>query len=417
MNLSKKRWLRGILLVSIIAMVGVVFSVGIVVADGHEDACPLDETATVTWVSPRGTLEVMDDYPLWIATEMGYFDELGIEVQLEPGPIGGANVMSLLPEGQADVGYPSPGVLTASIDADIPVILGFAMIKGQVFNFAVRPDSGIESIADFPGKTIALGSAGWQPIVDPILVEQGIDPSEVTYVEAGNQWAQSVDQGQADIALAWQGLKAQWTAIGLDFNYLIGSDFSNDPSNGYAIRAEDLGDEEKTRVLTCFFRGVAMGLEFGRVNPLAAAQITYGQFPALQEQMDPPLALESLGELMDAYNAGYESGDGYGYSDEENWQNYLDRIADLGQTQRLLDVSEVVTNQFVESSNAFDADRVAADAEGFELSEEWAEVAEMHAMEDDMSDEDMDDEDMEDEDMDDEDMEEGDDEDSESDDG
>ncbi|RMF80181.1 MAG: ABC transporter substrate-binding protein [Chloroflexi bacterium] len=367
----KNRGFRWVLLVSILALVGSIVPAGIVFSQDDVE-CGTGETASITWVSPRGTLEVMDDYPLWVATEMGYFEELGLDVQLEPGPLGGANVMSLLPEGQADVGYPSPGVLTSSIDADIPIILAFEMVAGQVFDFAVRADSDIQTIADLEGKTISLGSAGWQPIVDPILMEQGIPLDSVTYVEAGNQWGQAVDQGQADVALAWEGLRAQWDSIGLDFRYLIGTEFSNDPSNGYAIRAADLEDPDQVAVLTCFFRGVAMGLEFARVNPQAAAQITYNQFPALQEQMTPELALESMRQLAFLYNQTNAEGHGYGFSDVDNWQSYLDRVAELGQTQRQLSADEVVTNFFVEAANDFDHDAVAEDAMNFELSEEWA---------------------------------------------
>src|SRR4051812_48085517 len=73
--------------------------------------CPVSPTAKLVWVSPRGTLEVMDDYPLWVAKKLGYFEQMGIDIELQPGPLGGANVMSLLPEKKADVGFPSPGVL------------------------------------------------------------------------------------------------------------------------------------------------------------------------------------------------------------------------------------------------------------------------------------------------------------------
>ncbi|MCB1487316.1 MAG: ABC transporter substrate-binding protein, partial [Bauldia sp.] len=27
----------------------------------------------IRWVSPRGTLEVLDDYPYWVAKKFGYF--------------------------------------------------------------------------------------------------------------------------------------------------------------------------------------------------------------------------------------------------------------------------------------------------------------------------------------------------------
>jgi NitT/TauT family transport system substrate-binding protein len=334
----------------------------------------LAERASITWISPRGTLEVMDDYPLWVAIEMGYFDELGLDVTLEPGTQGGPVSMALITEGQADVGFPSPGVVSAAIDTGIPVTIAFGMAPTQVFNFAVREDSTIESVADLAGTTIALWDVSGSVIVDPILAEAGVDPASVTYVGGGGQWGQLVEQGQADAALNWEGLRAQWDAIGLNLRYLIGTEFSNDPSNGYAIRAADLEDPAASAVMTCFLRGVVMGLEFGRVNPQAAAQITYGQFPALQEQMEPTLALESMRQLMYLYNTTNAQGLGYGYNSLENWQSYLNRLAELGQTTRTIEASEAVNNSLIEAVNAIDKDRIAADAAAYELNEDWASV-------------------------------------------
>ncbi|MBC7813974.1 MAG: ABC transporter substrate-binding protein [Burkholderiales bacterium] len=368
----KSSFTRTLCRVLVVASLCLMVLSGAVLAQDATDPCPISPAAEITWLSPRGTLEVMDDYPIWVAIDQGYFEELGITVIMEPGPLGGANLMSLITEGQADVGFPSPGVLTSAIDAGIPVMVGFGMSSAQVFDFALPADSDIETVADLEGKTIALGSMGWQPIVDPILAEAGVDLSTVTYVDGGNQWGQMLEAGQADAALAWEGLRAQWNAIGLDFKYLIGTEFSDDPANPYVIRADDLEDPAQVAALTCFFRGVAMGLEFGRLNPQAAAQITYSQFPALAEQMEPDLALESMRQLAFLYNQTNKDGDGYGYSDEANWQGYLDRVGELEQTSRTLTSEETVTNMFVESANAFDHDRVAADAEAYETAEEWA---------------------------------------------
>ena len=43
------------------------------------------QSGTVRWVSPRGTIEVLDDYPYWVAQTYGYFGD--IETTLEPGPM------------------------------------------------------------------------------------------------------------------------------------------------------------------------------------------------------------------------------------------------------------------------------------------------------------------------------------------
>ncbi|MBW7884252.1 MAG: ABC transporter substrate-binding protein [Caldilineaceae bacterium] len=331
-------------------------------------------TQKVVWVSPRGTLEVMDDFNLWVAKELGYFEELGLDVELQPGPLEALAVTKLIAEQQADVGYPSPGVLLSSIDAGMNLVQPWEMMLGQTFNFAVRPDSEIATVQDLAGKTISLGSEGWKVIVDPILVEAGVDPSTVTYLNAGNQWAQAVALGQADAALAWRGLSAQWGAQGLDFKYLIGTDFSSHPSNGYAIRKEDLSDPAKKELWEKFFMANAMAFEFARLNPRAAAQITYEQFPALAEQMTPQLAFDSMVELADLYFGSQKAGLGYGYNDVENWQSYIDTVYELGQIENQYNAGDVVTNELIEAANSFDAARVRQDAESFELNEAWQAV-------------------------------------------
>src|SRR5947199_10120254 len=87
----------------------------------------------VRWVSPRGTLDVMDDFNLWVPIKLGYFRKLGIDVVLEPGDASG-NLPSVANH-QVDMGYPSPGVLTSSIDAGVPVISVWEQYPAQVVDF------------------------------------------------------------------------------------------------------------------------------------------------------------------------------------------------------------------------------------------------------------------------------------------
>lgn len=330
--------------------------------------------ASVTWVSPRGTLEVMDDFNLWVAKEMGYFDEVNLDVTLEAGPLEALAVTRLVAEEQADIGYPSPGVFLTSVDQGMPIVMAWEMMMEQVFDFALPADSPIDSVQGLEGKTIALGSEGWSVIVNPILVEAGIDPDNVKYLNAGNQWAQAVEQGEADAGLTWRGLAAQWKAQGRDLKYLVGKEFSDHPANGYAIRREDLDDEARVDVWNRFFQANAMAYEFSRTSPRAAAQITYNQFPALREQMTPQLALDSMLELGTGYFEGERRGEGYGYSDLESWQDYIDTLHDLGQIEERYDAEEVVTNQFIEPANNFDHEAVRADADAFEVDDDFKDL-------------------------------------------
>lgn len=364
------------LLVAAVLMVGITIPI---FANGHKESTQGSSSQSkltkIVWVSPRGTLQVMDDYDLWVAKKMGYFKDLGLSVKLEPGPNQALAGIKLVAQGKADVAYPSPGVLTSGINEGVPVVMAFDMAATQVFDFAVAKDSNITNVHQIAGKTIALNFAGWNVIVNPILMQLGISPKDVKYQAVGSEWGQAVAEHKADVALTWEGLRAQWNAIGLKLHYFIGRNFSNLPSNGYAVRTSDLNNPQKRATLVKFFRGVAMGLEFARANPRAAAQITYSQFPALQKQMTPKLALESMHQLEQLYVWSKVHMGEYGLSPVDHWKEYLKILAKLGQTSKQLPVDEVVTNAFIKEANNFNAQKVDQQAKDFKLNSTWQNVA------------------------------------------
>ena len=72
---------------------------------------------SVRWVSPRGTIEVLDDYPYWVAKKYGYFGD--IQTTLEPGPSDATATVKLVDQKQSDMGYPSPGVFSLGLEQGI----------------------------------------------------------------------------------------------------------------------------------------------------------------------------------------------------------------------------------------------------------------------------------------------------------
>lgn len=281
--------------------------------------------------------------------------------------------MKFVGQNQADMGYPSPVVLTASLDSGVPVKSVWNVISGQVFDFAVKKGSPIHDPKDLAGKTISLGSEGWRTIVDPMLVEIGVDPKSVKYVVLGPEWIQAAATGKADVALAWEGLRNQWLGQGLQLDFLIGSTWSKHPSNVYAVRRADLGDPAKTDLYTRFLQGVVMGLEFTKANPRAAAQITYGQLPELRKTLKPQMALYSMLELAQAYATSHRQGQPWGWHYPDGWQGYLDTVYNLRQIKTQLKPGDVYTNDLVQAANKqADRPRAIADAQQFKLNPDFA---------------------------------------------
>ena len=141
----------------------------------------------------------------------------------------------------------------------------------DVFDIALPKGNpqGITTLKDLEGKTVLLGDQGWSAIVDPMVVQAGGDHTKVKYSASGSTWGQTLAAGQGDAALSWEGLRAQWKAGGLDFDYILGKDWSKFPANSFQIRRSDFEDPALTDLYTNYLKGWAMGL--GWVPSIAAA--------------------------------------------------------------------------------------------------------------------------------------------------
>ncbi len=327
----------------------------------------------VRWVSPRGTIEVLDDYPYWVGKKYGYFG--AIETTLEPGPSDATATVKLVDQNQADVGFPSPGVFSLALAQGIPLVSVFHMGGSDVFDFAFRKGEAPPDLKALEGKTVVLGSAGWQSIADPMLKAAGVNISKVKYVDAGwPTWGTALAQGKGDSALTWEGLRAQWKGQGLDFDYILGRNFSKLPANSFVIRKADFEDAVKKEMYGRYFQGWAAGLEFGKLNPRAATQIVMEQFPGLSSQMTPPVATESMMQLANVFAGRMDERKKWGYHLMESWQMFFDVGRQIGQITGDFKVEDVVKNDLVDVANSFDAAKVKADADGFQLSDDYKSV-------------------------------------------
>jgi NitT/TauT family transport system substrate-binding protein len=330
-------------------------------------------TKPFTWISPRGTLEVLDDYPYWIAQEMGYFGDL--DIKIEPGPSDGTATVKFVAVGQADMGFPSPGVFSFALENDMDLVSVFNMGAVDVFDFAFRKGEGVTDLKELEGKKVLLGSAAWQAITDPMFAAAGADISKIEYIEAGwPQWGTVLASGEGDAALAWEGLRADWEGKGLEFEYWLGQKSSQFPANVFVVRRSDLEDPERRSFLEKYLRAWAMGLEFGHQNPRAATDIVFRQFPTVQRDVGAALGTESQMQLASVFRGDMSTRQGWGWHDMDKWNLFFGTLSDIGQVSSPVDVAAVIKNDLIAAANDFDMAQVKADADGFKLSADLAAV-------------------------------------------
>jgi NitT/TauT family transport system substrate-binding protein len=235
-------------------------------------------------------------------------------------------------------------------------------------------DSPYHSLKDLAGKTILLGSAGWQGISDPEFAQLGIDTKSLHYEAAGQQWGQALKAGQGDAALSWEGLRAQWDGTGLKFRYILGQSFSKFPANSFVVRSSDLSSAKWIDIYTRYLRGWAMGLEFGHANPAAATQIVYKYRTALAKTLKPSLGTQSTAQLANVFRGNWAHrqqishlSSPWGWHDLVSWQTFFTVAHKIGQLTATLSPAAVITNSLVAGANKFDHARVVKDAMSFKV--------------------------------------------------
>jgi NitT/TauT family transport system substrate-binding protein len=146
--------------------------------------------------------------PFYYGLEQGYFEDEGLDVRTEIGFGGSEFVPSVLSdEYQFAVGEYLSLMIARENGVELQVVSnltnGADTPDRGTDALLVAPDSGIDSIDDLAGKTIAVnGLQGMGEVgLGAILEEQGLDPAGVSFVEIGfPEMNAAVAAGDVDVA-------------------------------------------------------------------------------------------------------------------------------------------------------------------------------------------------------------------------
>ena len=280
-------------------------------------------------------------------------------------------MVKLVDQNQADIGYPSPGVFSLGLTQGMPLVSAFQMGGADVFDFAFRKGEAPADIKGLEGKTIVLGSAGWQSIADPMLKAAGVDITKVKYVDAAGRPGARAGAGpgrcRAVVGRPARPVEGPGPRLRLyPRPELLEASRPTASSSARRISRTPAKKELYARYL----QRLRHGLEFGHLNPRAATQIVMEQFPGLASQMTPAVVTESMMQLDALAHAKWEERQQkWGFHLMSSWQAYLRRRKRSARSPAIK-AEDVVKNDLIDGANDFDAAKVKADADGFELSEE-----------------------------------------------
>lgn len=263
--------------------------------------CGNKQTSDLTHVTLNEVAHSVFYAPQYVAIELGYFEEEGIDLELVTG-FGADKTMSALVAGEADIGFMgSESSIYLYNEGAEDYAVNFAQLTQRAGNFLVaREDTDNFQWSDLVGKEIIGGRPGGMPemVLEYVLKLNGINPeTDVTLVQnidfgntsgafAGGTGDYTVEFEPSATALEQEGAGYVVASLGVDSGYV--------PYTAYCARQSYI--TENPEIIQSFTNAIQKGMDYVNSHtPEEIATVIAPQF----EEMD----VETLTTIIERYAA------------------------------------------------------------------------------------------------------------------
>lgn len=222
--------------------------------------------------------------PQYVALELGFFADEGLDVELING--GGADkVMTSVLTGEADIGFAGPEAAIYVHNQgkeDAPVV--FAQMTKRDGSFLVGREDSAFRWEDLNGKTIIGGRAGGVPemTLEYVMRQNGVVPGEDAAVDTTvqfNMMAGAFTGGNGDYVTLFEPTATEIESSGQGYILTsIGAESGEIPYTAYFAPASML--EQDAETVQSFTNAIARALDYVRTHPASEiAEVIAPQFP------------------------------------------------------------------------------------------------------------------------------------------
>jgi ABC-type nitrate/sulfonate/bicarbonate transport system substrate-binding protein len=299
-------------------------------------------------------------YPWYLAQELGYYDEEGLDVTLEAADGSSAAIQQLI-AGNADTALPAPGAFLVGVASGQPLKWIYSLQYSNIFTLVAKSDAGISTVADLEGRSLGISelSGGEVPLVRAVLRDAGLTEGEdVELVPVGEGSAltiEALETGQIDAYSSSVFDVAAIEAAGIEVDVILPEDAALFPADGVVTTEETLSSRHDD--LVGFLRAASKAIVFANANPDAALEILSQVAPEAFE--DEELA-QRFFEVSTALTTPPEqlSGAPIGSHYVEGFQQYHDFLLQGSEEEGALpepvDLEQALDESLLEEANDFD---------------------------------------------------------------
>jgi ABC-type nitrate/sulfonate/bicarbonate transport system substrate-binding protein len=282
---------------------------------------------------PQANLPFVGAY---VAKDKGFFAEEGLDVDIQHVTTPGDNY-PLLASGTVQFSTADAAELLTHRASDPPVPIVSIALIGQTGQqgFAVLESSGINSPADWVGKTAGYKGDAVTPDYLAILAANHIDRSSIAEVRTGFNPA-VLSEGQVDVYPVFQSNEPDiLSKLGFPTKVFTAADYGA-PTLGLSYVATEDYIAEHPDIVAKFVKAALRGIDYADKNRDDAVQIVLGYAPT----EDPAHQRFMLDTELGMAKTGVAAQYGIGYQTMDQWQKLHDYLVQYGVMHALPDVSK-----------------------------------------------------------------------------
>jgi NitT/TauT family transport system substrate-binding protein len=337
---------------------------------GGADTEAVEERYSVTMAMASGDTYTAEWWGWLAANELGYYDELGVDVTFVAAG-GSGSAMEQVIAGNADAGNPSAPAFGEAALVGLPVVNILTYSSGSIFGIFVPEDGPYQTIASMKGANIGISEPGGGEVafLEAALRAEGIDPiNDVQLIpigDGGPETLAALDNGSVDVySTAYNDIFAIQTA-GVNLKDLTPAIYKEFPARGIITTQDTLAKNPEG--LERFARGTAMGIYFCFENLEACRDLMKGAIPQAFEKNADGISQGDLRFELATTQVRPADFDRIGAHDVAGTQAFLDLIQSTSPDYQSVNAADVLFDGFIDSANDFDRARVAADAAAYVL--------------------------------------------------
>ncbi|NIM94164.1 MAG: ABC transporter substrate-binding protein [Anaerolineales bacterium] len=278
--------------------------------------------------------------PFYVAIAEGYFNDVGLDVQIEHYPENEA--MTLVGASEVPFAVVSGEQVLLARAQELPVVYVTAWWQDYPVAVAVPEESDIVDPGDLVGRKVGIpGLYGASYIgYRALLSATGVSESDTILDSIGYNQVEAMLAGQEDAVVIYANNEpVQLEAQGMPMRLIKVADYVSLASNGLITNESLLEDDPE--LVEAMIAAMLRGIEAVMEDPDAAYEISKGYVEGL-DQADESIMKKVLNESIVFWRA-----DRIGESDPTAWSNMNEILIEMGLLDEGQSVHDAYTNEFL----------------------------------------------------------------------